>query len=188
MRKRFFTILFTAVLAVSLLTPVPVSAKTPAKMKALKSYIKANGTITRTYQNGADKYVAKISYQKKKNRFLFKCTYTNGRSDTTVKMYMPASKLKKIYTASFNETVRAGKRTAKISGKAKLRRKAYSNTSSVLRFTRRNRTSLAKSIKNPAYQSAANSSLRIAVSLWEYGLRTGPAMSLKDLGFKKISF
>ena len=188
MKKRLFAVVFTAILAVSLLTPVTVSAQTPAYLKYLRKYIRNNGAIIQTYEYGSDSYIAKISYQKKKKRFLFQCDYTNGRSTTTIKMYMPVKKLKKSYKVKFNETVRSGKRTAKISGKAKLKRKSYSNLSSYLKFTRKNKTSISKKITNKAYQNAANSSLRMAVSLWELGLENGPALSLRDLGFNNIAF
>ena len=170
-----------------MLAPVPVSAKTPAKMKALRSYVKTYGKIVRSYQYGNNRYTASISYQTKKKRFVYKCTYTNGNSTSSVKMYMPVSKLKKVYTVSFNETVRAGKRTAKISGKAKLRRKSYNNLSSKLRFSRRNKTAISKKIKNNAYQNAANSLTQVAFSLWEYGLETGPAISFRNIGFPNIA-
>ena len=76
---------------------------------------------------GSDKYTSKIAYQKKYKRFLFYCTYTNGRSQTSIKMYMPVSKKKASYTVYFNETVRASGKTGKISGKAILKRKTYNN-------------------------------------------------------------
>ena len=187
MKKSFFAMIMTSLLFVSVFLPVTVHAKTPAIMTSLRNYIQAHGTIAVNYKKGSDSFTSKISYQKSGKRFLLQCTYSNGRSSSGVKMYMPVSKKKTSYTVYFNETVRASGKTAKISGSASLKRKTYSNQTTNLKFSRKNRTSVSKKIKNNAYQAAANSMLRAAFVLWERGLETGPALCFRNFGFSRIA-
>ena len=179
--------ILTIMVVVSLILPAQVYAKTPEIMSALRSHIQVYGPITSGYRSGSESYSAKISYNKKTKKFLFQCTYTNGRSTSSVKMYMPASKKLTSYTVYFNETVRASGKTAKISGKAKLKRKNYSNQYTNLIFSRKNKTSVSKKIKNNAYQTAANSLLRCAFYYWEKGLETNTTLCFRNFGFDRIT-
>lgn len=155
-------------------------------MASLRSDIQVYGPISNYHRYGSNIYTSKITYQKKYKRFLFYCTYTNGRSQTSIKMYMPVSKKKASYTVYFNETVRASGKTGKISGKANLMRRTYSNQFTNLKFTRRNKTSAAKKITNRAYQGAANSSLKVAFSLWEESMEKRTTLCFPNFGFSRI--
>ena len=115
MKKRMIAASLTILLLLTSLLPMTVYAKTPAIMASLKSYIQVYGQIT---FNAGYGYSSKISYQKSKKRFLFQCTYSNGRSTETVRMYMSASKKKVSYKVYFDQTVRASGLTARISGTA----------------------------------------------------------------------
>ena len=183
MKKRMVAASLIIMLLLSL--PVTVHAKTPAIMASLKSYIQVYGPITITPRYGLDS--AKISYQKSKKRFLFQCTYSNGRSIERVRMYMPVSKKKASYKVYFDQAVRASGLTAKISGTAKLKRKTYNDTSTNLKFSRKNKTSASRKITNSAYQAAANSLLKYAFKLWERGLETGPTLCFRNFGFSRVS-
>ena len=187
MNKKILTISVTFILSVILLFPAAVSAQPPEIMRSLKSYIETYGALKGYSRNGSYTYSSKISYQKSKKRFLFECSYSNGRSTSSVKMYMPISKKKSSYTVNFNETVRAAGKTAKISGKAALRRKTYSDQSSYLKFSRKNGTSVSKRIKNGAYQAAANSLLRVAFKFWENSLENKVTICFRNFGFSRVT-
>ena len=184
MKKRMIAASLTILLLLTSLLPVTVYAKTPAIMASLKSYIQVYGQIT---FNAGYGYSSKISYQKNKKRFLFQCTYSNGRSTETVRMYMSASKKKVSYKVYFDQTVRASGLTARISGTAKLKRKTYNDMSTNLKFSRKNKTSASRKITNSAYQAAANSLLKYAFKLWERGLETGPTLCFRNFGFNRIT-
>ena len=187
MKKRIFVAAVTFLLSLLLILPVTTSAQSPEIMRALKSYIQTYGALKSSYRKGSEVYTSKISYQKSKKRFLFECSYSNGGSTSSVKMYMPASKKKENYKVLFHETVRAAGRTAKISGKTVLNRKTYSNQTSYLKFSRKNRTSSSKKITNSLYQSAANSLLRVAFGLWENSLETKVTICFVNFGFYKVT-
>ena len=181
--KRIISCIF---LFVFILIPVTTNASTPVETTILRNYIKTNGELRNTYAGGNDTYKTLISYQKKNNRFLFQCTYSNGNSTSTIRMYIPVSKQKSSFTVYFDETVRASKLKAIISGTAILKRKTYNNRTTSLKFSRKNKTAVSKRITNTAYQNAANSILRIAFSLWERELRVKPSLCFIDFGFKNI--
>lgn len=187
MKKRIRAALFFVMLSVLCVLPMTVNAKAPEIMRSLKSDIQTYGPIQKQYRYGSDIYTVKISYQKKKQRFLFQCTLTSGRSSSSVKMYMPFVKKKAYYTVSFNQTIRASGLTAKISGEAKLKRKTYSDRTSTLRFSRKNKTSAARKIKGSTYQIAANNMLRTAFQLWEMSLETKTTLCFRNFGFSKIT-
>lgn len=187
MKKRIQTILFFLAFMVPMSRPAIVSAKTLPVMASLKSYIQTYGVIRTKSAYGSIRYTATISYQKKNKRFLYKCTYTNGRSTSAVKMYMPDFKKPANYTVYFNETVRASGRTAKITGKAKLKRQTYNDNFTNLKFSRSNKTKAAKKITNKPYQFAANSLLKVAFKMWESGLETRPTLCFRNFGFKKVT-
>ncbi|MBR0410885.1 MAG: hypothetical protein IJI25_07780 [Eubacterium sp.] len=186
MKKRNHLLLIIFFLTVPLLLSVQTNAKEPEIMASLRSDIQVYGPIANFRRYGSDKYMSKIAYQKKYKRFLFYCTYTNGRSQTSIKMYMPVSKKKASYTVYFNETVRASGKTGKISGKAILKRKTYNNRTTNIKFSRKNKTSAAKKIKNGAYQGAANSSLKVAFSLWEESMEKRTTLCFPNFGFNRI--
>lgn len=166
MKKKVSIIVFLSLIFCQLM-PLPVSAKIPPVMDSLKSYIQVYGALKSKSSDGVNRYSSAISYQKKKKWFVFQCAYTNGNSKSSVKMYMPVSKKQAKYTVTFNETIRASGLTARISGKAKIRRKTYNDWTTVVRFSRKNKTAVSRRITNPVYQSAANSLLRIAFKMWE---------------------
>ena len=165
----------------------PVHAKTPPVMASLKSYVQTYGTIRVNTADGTNRYTSSISYQKKKKRFLFQCKYTNGRSTSTVKMYMPISKKKSKYTINFSQTIRANGLTAKMSGKANLKRTSYNDNSTNLKFSRKNKTKASKKITASVYRTAGNSLTKYAFKLWEYGLENGPTLCFRNFGFKNVS-
>ena len=187
MKKSIHILVLTILLSVFLLTPVTVQAKTPEIMSALKSHIQTYGPVIYNLRSGSDVYTSKISYQKSKKRFLFQCACKSGNSTSSIKTYMPISKKKASYTVYFDETVRAAGKTAKISGSAKLKRKTYSDRRSILKFSRKNKTSVSKKIKNKAYQAAANAMLRTSVDLWELGLETKTTLCFRNFGFQNIT-
>ena len=170
-----------------LLLTQTLNAKTPEIMNSLKSHIQTYGVLKTSVKSGSNAYISKISYQSRNKRFLFECAYSNGRSTSSVKMYMPISKKKASYTVYFNETVRAAGRTAKISGNATLRRKTYSDQYTTLRFSRRNGTADARKITNSAYQAAANSLLRYAFKLWESSLENKVTICFRNFGFNNVT-
>ena len=187
MRAYFKRIISCIFLVVFILVPVAADASTPVETTILRSYIKTNGDLRNTYNSGKnDTYKTRVSYQKQNNRFLFQCTYSNGNSTSTIRMYIPVSKQKSSFTVYFDETVRASKLKAIISGTAILKRKTYNNRTTSLKFSRKNKTAVSKRITNTAYQNAANSILRIAFSLWERELRVKPSLCFMDFGFKNI--
>lgn len=187
MKRKISAAIITVLLSVFILLPATVHAATPAIMSSLKSYIETYGPITGYSANGSNIYVSKISYESKNKRFLFECGYTNGNSTQIVKMYMPTAKKQTSYTVYFSQVVRASGLTAKISGKASLKRKTYSDASTNLKFSRTNGTAAAKKIKGSAYQAAANAMLKIAFKFWERGLETGPTLCFRNFGFNRIT-
>lgn len=186
-KKSMLTILISVILCLTMLAPTTVSAKTPEIMSALKSYIQAYGAQTYKAVNGKHVYTSKISYQKSKKRFLFECTYTNGSSVEKMTMYMPTAKKKASYTVNFSQIIRAAGRVAKMSGKATLRRKTYSDQSSYLKFSRKNGTKDSKKISSASYQAAANSMLRYAFKLWEYILEKKVTLCFRNFGFRRVT-
>lgn len=187
MKKSILKLFLVVVSALFLLIPTTAFAKNPEIMNALKSHVQVYGPITWKSGSGGNSYVSKISYLKKGKKFLFRCDYSNGRSTSSVKMYVPATKKKNSYTVNFSQVVRAKGKTAKMSGKATLKRKTYSNLSSTLKFSRKNRTSSAKKIKNAAYQNAANAMLRASVSMWEQSLERTTTLCLPNFGFRNVA-
>jgi hypothetical protein len=184
MKKRISLLLFIVIL---LLPVTTINAKTPAITASLKSYIQTYGSIKINTQSGVNSYKSSITYQKANKRFQFQCSYSNGRSTSKVRMYMPVSKLKTNYTVYFDETIRASGLTAKISGKANLNRRTYSDQATTLKFSRQNKTSVSRKITNNAYQASANSLLRYAFKLWEKGLETGPTLCFRNFGFSRTT-
>ena len=187
MRKRIFAILLTVMLFFTMLVSTMVQAKTPKAFASLKSYIQVYGPINVNYRYLNNVYTSKISYQKKNKRFVFQCSYTNGNSTSSIAMYVPAIKKNSKYKVAFAQTIRASGKTAKMSGTAKLKRKTYNDNATNLRFSRLNKTSVSKKIKNNAYQSAANALLKFAFKLWENGLETKMTLCFRNLGFNKIT-
>ena len=156
--------------------------KEPAIMASLRSYIQTYGVIRDTKRFGRETYDTSITYNKKKKSFLFKCVFNNGSSTSEISMVMPSTKKKFTYTVEFKEVVRASGKTAKIEGTAKLKRRSY-GPSVNLRFSRRNKSKLAKKITNAAYQSAANTILKVAFSLWELSLEKEVTICFRNFGF-----
>lgn len=187
MKKRFFATIAIIMFSVILLLPAIVSAETPEIMRSLKSHIQVYGTLNNSFQKGSDSYISKISYQKSKKRFLFECGYSNGRSTSYVKMYMPVSRKQASYPVYISQTIRAAGKTAKISGKATLKRKSYNDQSTNLRFSRQNGNAVSKNITNSAYQAAANSLLRLAFKLWENSLESNVTICFRNFGFPNVT-
>jgi hypothetical protein len=187
MKKRFLTAFAIVMFSIVLFLPAMVSAETPEIMRSLRSHIQTYGALKNNVRSGSDSYTSKISYQKSKKRFLFECSYSNGNSNSSVKMYMPVSKKMASYSVYFSETVRAAGKTAKISGKATLKRKSYSDQSTNLKFSRKNGTSVSKKITNSAYQAAANSLLKVAFKLWENSLESKVTICFRNFGFRSVT-
>lgn len=187
MKKRFFSVFAIIMFSIVLFLPAVVSAETPEIMRSLRSYIQTYGTLKNAAWSGSDSYISKISYQKREKRFLFECSYSNGNSTSSVRMYMPVSKKMASYPVYFSETVRAAGKTAKISGKAALKRKSYSDQSTNLKFSRKNGTSVSKKITNSAYQAAANSLLRVAFKFWENSLESKVTICFRNFGFRNVT-